>query len=129
MVTRPSMLVVDDHPGIRECLDTLLRSAGFDVSACGSGESALALLARQRFDGILLDIRMPGISGLEVLARISRLAEPPPVIVISADDTLDQLEEAKRLGAFEFLRKPLSVYSILRSAHRAAERSQTRLAS
>jgi CheY-like chemotaxis protein len=100
------ILIVDDDRGLRHALSALLTSAGHLVEAAGDGPEALARLERTAFDIVLLDIGLPGMSGLDVLARARALASPPIVIMMTADDTPQPLLESVRRQAFRYLRKP-----------------------
>src|ERR671932_574249 len=79
---------------------------GFDSAAAASGEEALAALSRSDFDVLLLDIRMPGLSGLDTLREIRKLEDAPEVIMLTADTSLGTGLEAMRLGAYDYLTKP-----------------------
>ena len=113
------ILVVDDEAGIRESLGKILRYEGFEVDEAPDGPTALALLARQRFDLIFLDIKMPGMDGLEVLIRL--VAEDPrvPVVIISGHGSVDTAVQATKLGAFDFLEKPLDADRIMVTSRNA----------
>jgi CheY-like chemotaxis protein len=100
------VLLVEDDRGLRHALSTLLTDAGHLVRQAGDGPEALAILEQQDFDVVLLDIGLPSLNGLDVLARARSMAAPPPVIVMTADDTPGTLLEAVRRQAYRFLRKP-----------------------
>jgi CheY-like chemotaxis protein/anti-sigma regulatory factor (Ser/Thr protein kinase) len=107
------ILVVDDDRGLRHALATLLGDAGHDVAEAADGPSALETIRRASPDVALLDIGLPGMSGLDVLAEISGLPMPPRVVVITADDTPDTLLAAVRQHAFRYLTKPFAPAAIL----------------
>ena len=100
------ILVVDDDRGLRLALCTLLNEAGHVVESAGDGPEALALLNDSPFDIVLLDIGLPSMSGLDVLARARERASPPLVIVMTADDTPATVLESVRRQAFRYVRKP-----------------------
>lgn len=101
------ILVVDDDRGLRHVLAELLQEAGHQVGSAGDGPEALAMLGDgSGFDLVLLDIGLPSMSGLDVLARIRKMASPPLVIVMTADDTSATLLEAVRRQAYRYIRKP-----------------------
>ena len=102
------VLVVDDEPGIRESLCGVLEDEGFDASAVESGEACLEALARESWALVLLDIWLPGIDGLETLARIGEMPaeERPAVVMISGHGNIETAVKATKLGAFDFLEKP-----------------------
>jgi CheY-like chemotaxis protein len=97
------VLVVDDHPKVLRFIDIDLRLRGYDVTTTGSGEEALALVKTSKPDIMLLDIIMPGIDGFEVLRRLRGFTRLP-VIAFSA--SLENHEDAMRLGANDFVAKP-----------------------
>ena len=104
------ILVVDDEPGIRQSLGGVLEDEGYAVAAVESGESCLAALPGAGFELVLLDIWLPGMDGMEVLARIQEIpfAERPVVVMISGHGSIEAAVKATKLGAFDFLEKPLS---------------------
>ncbi len=101
------ILVIDDDNSLREVVRFILTEAGHDVTPAASGEEGLAVVD-DGYDLVLTDIRMPGIDGMEVLARIREnpTRDAPPVIVLTAHGTVEQAVEAMRLGAFTYLLKP-----------------------
>jgi two-component system, NtrC family, nitrogen regulation response regulator NtrX len=103
-----SILIIDDERSICEALSGILLDEGFHPLAAASGEEGLTLLARQEVDLILLDIWMPGIDGLEVLKRIKQEGNEVPVIMISGHGTIETAVQTTRMGAFDFIEKPLS---------------------
>jgi len=113
-----SILVVDDEPILREALKRLLSLDGYEVAVAKNGEDALGCIPRQGFDVIVSDLRMPGLSGLELLER-SRAANPRVgVILVTAYATVDAAVEALRLGANDFLLKPFEMEDLRRSVER-----------
>jgi DNA-binding response OmpR family regulator len=117
--TRRRVLVVDDDRGLSLALATLLKGAGHGVETAGDGPEALALLRERAFDIVLLDIGLPTMSGLDVLAQARALAAPPLVIMMTADDTPETVLEAVRRQAFRFLRKPFPPNSVVEVVHDA----------
>ena len=101
------ILVADDEPSFRELLADILEAAGHEVVEARDGEEALAALERGVYDLVLTDQRMPGIGGLELLRRIRQRAAPPPVVMLTAYGTIPEAVEAVRLGAADYLTKPL----------------------
>jgi two-component system, NtrC family, nitrogen regulation response regulator NtrX len=104
-----SILIVDDERGIRESLAALLREEGYSVEALGSGEECLKTLSERPFDLVLLDVWLPKIDGLETLEKISELDTPPMVVMVSGHANIETAVRATKLGAFDFLEKPLSL--------------------
>jgi two-component system, NtrC family, nitrogen regulation response regulator NtrX len=128
------VLVVDDEPAIRQSLGGVLEDEGYTVAAVESGESCLAALPGSGFELVLLDIWLPGVDGLEVLARIQEIpfAERPEVVIISGHGSIEAAVKATKLGAFDFLEKPLSVEKVLvvvknALAHRSLSLENVRL--
>jgi CheY-like chemotaxis protein len=114
------ILLVDDDRGLRHVLTALLRDAGHHVESAADGPEALDMIGDgDRFDLILLDIGLPSMSGLDVLARIRELKSPPLVIVMTADDTSATLLEAVRRQAYRYLRKPFTPSAIVEVVHEA----------
>ena len=113
------ILVVDDDRGLSLALSTLLKAVGHAVETAGDGPDALALLREHDFDIVLLDIGLPTMSGLDVLAQARAFATPPLVIMMTADDTPETVLESVRRQAFKFLRKPFPPNSIVEVVHDA----------
>jgi two-component system, NtrC family, nitrogen regulation response regulator NtrX len=109
------ILVVDDEPDIRRSLSGVLEDEGYQPVAAESGEAALAAIPGGGFELALLDIWLPGMDGLEVLSRIQEmpLGERPEVVVISGHGSIEAAVKATKLGAFDFLEKPLSIDKVL----------------
>jgi two-component system nitrogen regulation response regulator NtrX len=104
-----SVLVVDDERDIRESLRGILEDEGYAVLLAESGEACLEQLRKRSCEVVLLDIWLPGIDGLETLGRIRQMEEPPEVVMISGHGTIETAVKATKLGAFDFLEKPLSL--------------------
>jgi CheY-like chemotaxis protein len=113
------ILLVDDDRGLSLALSRLLKDAGHEVTTAGDGPDGLALLRERRFDIALLDINLPTMSGLDVLAQARALAEPPLVIMMTADDTPETVLESVRQNAFRYLRKPFPPSSIVEVVNEA----------
>ena len=112
------ILIIDDEPGIRTTLAGILEDEGHRATLCESGEEGLAAIAREEFDLVILDLWLPGIDGLAVLERM-HTAGAPSVIVISGHGSIDSAVRATRLGAFDFLEKPLSLERVLLTVNHA----------
>ncbi len=102
-----TILIVDDDRALRRALATSLGDLGHEAAEAGDGEAALAWLSRHHADAVLLDLRMPGMDGMDVLRRIRAHPNPPPVAVLTAVPTSDNTIEAMRLGAADHLGKPI----------------------
>ena len=123
----PYILVVDDEPDIRGLVRDILTDEGFEVNTAASGAEARASRQRRRPGLILLDIWMPDVDGITLLREwVAEEAEPPPVIMISGHATVESAVEATRLGAWDFLEKPLSLAKLLLTVHRALEAASLR---
>lgn len=119
-----SILIVDDEPGIRESLARVLQDEGYSVSAVESGEACLEFLVNKRCDLILLDIWLPGMDGIQVLEKVQALENPPVVVMISGHGTIETAVRSTKLGAFDFIEKPLSLEKTLLTIQHAAEQSK-----
>jgi two-component system nitrogen regulation response regulator NtrX len=104
-----SVLIVDDESGIRESLKGVLEDEGYQVAEAGSGEACLDLLRKGSFDAIFLDVWLPGMDGLDTLQKIKDADQSPEVIMISGHGNIETAVRATKLGAFDFLEKPLSL--------------------
>jgi len=109
------ILVVDDDAAFRDLVADILSGAGYRVRQAGDAEEALKLLARESVSLVLTDQRMPGLDGLELTRRIRVASNPPAVIVMTAFGTIPQAVEAVRLGAADYITKPLESPAALRS--------------
>jgi FixJ family two-component response regulator len=111
--------VVDDEESIRKALVRLLRFAEFEAIAFTSASDLLESLAVQTPDCVILDLHMPGMTGVELLRRFSTLEHAPPVIVITANDESRTREECFALGVRRYLRKPIERADLLESVRSA----------
>ena len=112
------ILIIDDEASIRTTLAGILEDEGHKPVLCESGEEAITQFARDEFDLAILDLWLPGIDGLSVLERLNG-AGAPPVIVISGHGNIDTAVRATRLGAYDFLEKPLSLERVLLTVNHA----------
>ena len=126
---RASILIVDDEPGIREALGGVLEDEGFQVRSVGSGEEALVEIAAGDYEAVLLDIWLPGIDGLEVLhrLRLDAAERTPAVIMISGHGSIETAVRATKLGAFDFLEKPLTIDKVMVVLRNALEQRRLHL--
>jgi len=107
------ILIVDDESAIRQSLKGVLEDEGYEAQTAESGEACLESLRRRPFDIVLLDIWLPGADGLEILESVRELEHPPEVIIISGHGTIETAVRATKLGAYDFLEKPLSIEKTL----------------
>ncbi|PYN87790.1 MAG: sigma-54-dependent Fis family transcriptional regulator [Candidatus Rokuibacteriota bacterium] len=120
-MARPVVLVVDDDPGVRESFRLILEDH-YDVVDVPDGPSALDVVRASAVDLVLLDIRLPGMDGIEVLERIKALDEGIEVILVTAVKTVRTAVAAMKLGAFDYLTKPFEEDELLSLSRRALER-------
>ncbi|MCB2228803.1 MAG: sigma-54 dependent transcriptional regulator [Desulfarculaceae bacterium] len=116
--------IVDDEASIRSSLGGILADEGYEVLEAADGEAALALLETESPDLMLLDVWLPGMDGLAVLERVKKRYLSLPVIMISGHGTVETAVKATRLGAFDFIEKPLDMDKILLSARNAITMSR-----
>ena len=102
----PRILIIDDEAAIRESLDTLLTLEGFTVSMAADGTAGLELVSRNEYDLLLLDLALPGESGIDLLPRITAIQQNLPIIMITAFGTMGNVVDAIRAGAENFVQKP-----------------------
>jgi DNA-binding NtrC family response regulator len=121
-MTRPrQLLVVDDDRAMREMLGSLFKERGLWVEEAPSADAALALAAEQDFDAVLSDVRMPGLSGVELVGQLRRLRPSTPVVLMTAFGSIDSAVEAMRSGAFDYLTKPFEPDAVMLAVERALE--------
>lgn len=118
-MNQENILVIDDEASIRSSLQGILEDEGYKVRTAESGEDGLALLKSQNFDIILLDIWLLEMSGIDVLKQIKSSEENPQVIMISGHGTIETAVKATKLGAFDFLEKPLSLEKVVLTVQNA----------
>jgi DNA-binding NtrC family response regulator len=115
------VLIVDDEEVLRDVLEVVLRREGFDVVSAASGEEALSMLDGEEVDLIILDVMLPGISGIDTLRAI-RISNPNlPVIVITASSSIDGAIEAMKHGAFHYIPKPFKNEEVVLTVNKALE--------
>src|SRR5512139_296971 len=122
----PRILVVDDEAAIRDSLRMILQYEGYDVMLAATGEEGVKLVEREAPDLVFLDIKMPGMDGLEVLQRLRALTEGTPIVMISGHATISTAVEATRLGAFDFIEKPLESERVLVTVRNAVDSRRLR---
>ena len=110
--TPAEVLVVDDEPVIRDTLAEFLTQEGFRVRTAASGEDAVALAAKHRFDVVLCDVSLPGLDGLEVLAHVGAVSPETVVILVTAYATVETAVEAFQRGAHDYLIKPVILHEV-----------------
>ncbi len=121
---RARILVVDDERRQRDILQMILESEGYLASGAGNGRQALQAAGGETFDVVLTDLKMPDMSGIQLLDEILRVQPNACVVLMTAHGTIDSAVEAMRRGAFDYLTKPLDKDALLLSLRRATERSR-----
>jgi DNA-binding NtrC family response regulator len=124
-MARKSILVVDDEKNQREILETILSGEGYDVTTASSGEAAMKFVADRHFDLVLTDLKMTGMSGLDLLKELTDFDKSIIVILLTAHGTIDSAVDALRLGAFEYLQKPYDSEKLLETVSRALKKLTT----
>src|SRR4051812_30336929 len=120
------ILVVDDEVAIRESLRMTLEYEGYECILAATGQEALSLAEREAPDLVLLDVKMPGMDGIDVLERLRAMNEALPVIVVSGHGTISTAVEATKKGAFDFIEKPFASDRVLVSLRNALDQRQLR---
>ena len=118
-MARKSILVVDDEKNQREILETILSGEGYDVTTASSGEAAMKFVESRRFDLVLTDLKMTGMSGLDLLKELTNFDKSIIVILLTAHGSVDSAVDALRLGAFDYLQKPYDREKLLDTVSRA----------
>src|SRR5512145_2947901 len=118
------ILIVDDEPAIQSTLRGVLEDEGYRVTAVGSGADALNVVGDESPDLVFLDIWMPGKDGLQTLADLKRQRPEVTVVMISGHGTIETAVKATRLGAYDFIEKPLSLEKTLLIVSRALEHAR-----
>ncbi|MDO8142246.1 MAG: response regulator, partial [Candidatus Brocadiales bacterium] len=121
-----TILVVDDEPYVLESVALLLDRFDFSVRTCGHPEEALRKLKSNKVDVVLTDIKMPGMSGIELLGEIRKVNTEIPVILMTAYAELDMAIDAIKNGAFDFIIKPFKSQYLVRCIERAVEHGRLR---
>jgi two-component system, response regulator, stage 0 sporulation protein F len=119
------ILIVDDESAVREVLSEYFEEQGYAVETAGDGEAALTIVRQDRLDLVLLDVRMPGLDGVETLRRIRKVASSLAVIMVTANEDVDLARETLKLGALDYVArkaargrlKPLAVFRPGACAH------------
>jgi two-component system nitrogen regulation response regulator NtrX len=110
---KPRILVIDDEVGIRDTMRMILEYEGYECLLAPTGQEGLAIVEREAPDLVFLDIKMPGMDGLDVLGRLKSLNDAIPVVMISGHASISDAVQATRLGAVDFIEKPLASERVL----------------
>lgn len=120
------VLLVDDEEDFRELLGKRLTKRGLTVSSAGSGAEALRQAEADAFDVVVLDVKMPGMDGLEVLRRLRKIAPDTEVILLTGHANMEVAVQGMDLGAFDYLMKPVAINELLYKIQDAAARRRLR---
>jgi two-component system, NtrC family, nitrogen regulation response regulator NtrX len=123
-----SILIVDDERGIRETLSAVLRDEGFTADAVATGEDCLKAIAKRAYGCVLLDVWLPGLNGLETLQQMRNLSCDAAVVIISGHGNIETAVRATKLGAFDFIEKPLSIEKTVLTVRNALRQRQLEFA-
>ena len=126
MPLKAKVLIVDDEERFRITLKKLLTANGLDTNAVGSGMEAIEELQQQPYDVILLDVKMPGMSGIEALAELKKINREVEVIILTGHASVDVAVEIMKLGGYEYLLKPCPMDELLAKIESAYERKTAR---
>ena len=118
---KPKILVIDDEAAIRDSLRMILEYEDYEFIGAASGQEGLAIIKRDAPGMVVLDIKMPGMNGLETLAEIRKIGESVPVAMISGHGTVTDAMQATRLGAFDFIEKPFTSERVLVTVSKGLE--------
>lgn len=124
MASRP-ILIVDDEPIVREAIRDWLKDAGFEVITAETGEEALKLIEQQDFGVVVIDVRLPGKTGIRVLKEVKAVKPEIKSIVITAYPTAEFAAEAKKLGAIDYLIKPVAPDDLERLIREALDKCES----
>ncbi|HMR68036.1 MAG TPA: response regulator, partial [Anaerolineae bacterium] len=122
-----TILVVDDEANLRLFLGEELAREGYQVFTAANGHEALKLLAEHTVDIAIIDLQMPGLNGLELMAAIEKRVDPPELIMLTAHATLETSIEAMRLGTSDFLLKPYHVEDLLQAIERVMKQRRRKM--
>ena len=123
---KPRILVIDDEPAIRDSLTMILEYDGYEVMQAATGDEGVKLVERESPDLVFLDIKMPGMDGLEVLQKLAHMVETTPIVVISGHADTATAVKATKLGAFDFIEKPLTQDRVLVTVRNAVDTRRIR---
>src|SRR3990172_6027122 len=126
--TAGSVLVVDDAPQICKALSDVLTASGYSVRSAPSGERALQIMEPSEFDLIITDLKMSGMSGMDLIARVKERAPHLSIVILSGYGDMDDVIKAMRVGITDYLKKPFSIDEVLDVVKREVKKSQARAA-
>ena len=121
-----TILVVDDAPQILKALSDVLSASGYAVRTAPSGERALQIMESAQFDLIITDLKMSGMSGMDLIARVTDRAPNMPIVILSGFGDMDDVIKALRAGVADYLKKPFSIDEVLKVVQREVKKAQAR---
>ena len=121
---KPTILIVDDEKEIRNLFQDFLTQEGYKVFTASDGGEAISLGKQNRFDLALLDIKMPGMDGIETFQELRKFKQDLEVIILTGHGTLNTAKEAMKLGAYDFLTKPIDLGLVKNIIRQALERKK-----
>jgi DNA-binding NtrC family response regulator len=126
MRASPKVLIVDDEERFRSTMAKLLTIRGFQAVTCASGPTALECLRKDSYDVVVLDVKMPEMSGVHVLAEIKKISSDIEVIIMTGYASVDTAKEILTLGAYDYMLKPYSIEDLVERIEAAHERRKAR---
>ncbi len=126
MTNKPSVLIVDDEDRFRSTMRKLLTAEGLEASTCSSATQALDELRKNHYDVVILDVRMPEMSGVEALPKIKEIDPDIEVIVLTGHASVETAKSIIRNGAYDYLLKPYSIETLLEKIENAYDRKMAR---
>ena len=106
------LLIVDDQVGIRMLLQEVFEQSGYEVTVAANGDEALTIFSENSIDGVLLDMKIPRMSGIEILKRMKSVRPEVPVMMMTAYGELGLMEQARELGASLYFTKPFDIFKV-----------------
>jgi DNA-binding NtrC family response regulator len=120
-----SILIVEDDTNVRESLLSVLASKDYAVEAVSNGEQALRVIEQKDYDVLLLDLQLPKVSGMEVLANARKLSPDTSIVILTAHGSIENAVEAMKLGADDYLEKPPDAGQLLETAQQLMAARET----
>lgn len=126
MESRPKILIVDDEERFRTTMNKLLRVRGLEPTMAGSGAEAIDRLGEHQFDVVILDVRMPEMGGVHVLAELKKIDPEVEVIIMTGYASVDTAKEIMKLGAYDYMLKPYAIDELVEKIEAAYDRKMAR---
>ena len=124
VATTAKILIVDDEPGVLLTTRAILQQEGYDVEAAGSGQDAVEAIRQRHYDLVLTDLKMPGVDGLDVLAEVRKRSPLTVTVMMTGYGSVVSALDAVKLGAYEYLLKPIEVEDLKQAVRRSLERKR-----